>query len=275
MLCVVITRNYELNFTELVKASPRFGVMLGCMFVSIVFLVTDIIATAKLSKQSGINPYWRLALVFKCASDTIFLDDFKSVLDRIVRSAMKRVANLPYTSNQEGDTAHISHSGRRGGSAAAPATRPSFSAATNRRESSARRASNAEYEKRAWRQNRLDSFMWKKEKNSSDGESSTIAMGPLDESGINEYGHSYTITGGPPVGKHGHSVSKTITIEQNGSAEHLTRTPSRDPAPVGDYEWAMAQESYEEHKDFERDVDTGIPMMPMRAKRADSVRIYG
>ena len=37
----------------------------------------------------------QLALVFKCASDAIFLDDFKSVLDRIAESALKYFANLP------------------------------------------------------------------------------------------------------------------------------------------------------------------------------------
>lgn len=41
-------------------------------------------SAARVTSSSGINPYWRFALVFKCASDTIFLDDFKSVLDDIV-----------------------------------------------------------------------------------------------------------------------------------------------------------------------------------------------
>jgi hypothetical protein len=59
--------------------------MLACMILSIVFLLTDVaVSAAKLTASSGINPYWRFALVFKCASDTIFLDDFKSVLDDIV-----------------------------------------------------------------------------------------------------------------------------------------------------------------------------------------------
>lgn len=37
----------------------------------------------------------QLALIFKCASDAIFLDDFKSVLDRIAESALKYFANVP------------------------------------------------------------------------------------------------------------------------------------------------------------------------------------
>ena len=55
------------------------------MVLSIAFLLTDVaVSAAHVSTSSGINPYWRFALVFKCASDTIFLDDFKSVLDHIV-----------------------------------------------------------------------------------------------------------------------------------------------------------------------------------------------
>jgi hypothetical protein len=98
-LVLVIQQNYEYTMLGLIRHSPRFGIMLLCMFLSIIFLVTDVAVTARISTQSGINPFWRLALVFKCASDTIFLDDFKSVLDRIAESAIKRIANLPYGSS--------------------------------------------------------------------------------------------------------------------------------------------------------------------------------
>jgi hypothetical protein len=33
--------------------------------------------------EHRINPYWKLALVFKCLTDNIMLDDFKSVLQRL------------------------------------------------------------------------------------------------------------------------------------------------------------------------------------------------
>lgn len=80
-----IKKTYGFKLLELVKINSRFGVMLACMFVSIAFLLTDVVISAlRVSSSSGINPYWRFALVFKCASDTIFLDDFKSVLDDIV-----------------------------------------------------------------------------------------------------------------------------------------------------------------------------------------------
>lgn len=80
-----IKKTYGFKFWTLVLINRRFGVMLLCMFLSVVFLVTDVaVSAAKITANSGINPYWRFALVFKCASDTIFLDDFKSVLDDIV-----------------------------------------------------------------------------------------------------------------------------------------------------------------------------------------------
>lgn len=80
-----IKKTYGFGLLELVKINSRFGVMLGCMFISIAFLLTDVVVSAlRITSSSGINPYWRFALVFKCASDTIFLDDFKSVLDDIV-----------------------------------------------------------------------------------------------------------------------------------------------------------------------------------------------
>ncbi|PSN60897.1 hypothetical protein BS50DRAFT_505199 [Corynespora cassiicola Philippines] len=80
-----IKKTYGFKLWALVRINPRFGVMLGCMFLSIAFLLTDVgVNAAQITAASGINPYWRFALVFKCASDTIFLDDFKSVLDEIV-----------------------------------------------------------------------------------------------------------------------------------------------------------------------------------------------
>lgn len=80
-----IKKTYGFKLWTLVCINRRFGVMLLCMFLSIAFLLTDVaVSAAKITASSGINPYWRFALVFKCASDTIFLDDFKSVLDDIV-----------------------------------------------------------------------------------------------------------------------------------------------------------------------------------------------
>lgn len=80
-----IKKTYGFKLWALVRINTRFGIMLLCMLFSIIFLITDVVVSAaKLTASSGINPYWRFALVYKCASDTIFLDDFKSVLDDIV-----------------------------------------------------------------------------------------------------------------------------------------------------------------------------------------------
>ncbi|KAF1922976.1 uncharacterized protein M421DRAFT_45160, partial [Didymella exigua CBS 183.55] len=80
-----IKKTYEIEIWTLVRTNSRFGIMLLCMLLSIGFLLTDAaVSAARVTASSGINPYWRFALVFKCASDTIFLDDFKSVLDGIV-----------------------------------------------------------------------------------------------------------------------------------------------------------------------------------------------
>lgn len=80
-----IKKTYGFSVLALVRINVRFGVMLACMFISIAFLLTDVaVNAAHVTTASGINPYWRFALVFKCASDTIFLDDFKSVLDGIL-----------------------------------------------------------------------------------------------------------------------------------------------------------------------------------------------
>ncbi|KAF2116442.1 hypothetical protein BDV96DRAFT_612290 [Lophiotrema nucula] len=84
----VISKTYDFRLWTLIKLNRRFGVMLACMFISIAFLLTDVVVSAlRVTKDSGINPYWRFALVFKCASDVIFLDDFKSVLDDIIEKS--------------------------------------------------------------------------------------------------------------------------------------------------------------------------------------------
>jgi hypothetical protein len=84
-LISAIKKTYGFKLWVLVRINTRFGIMLLCMALSIAFLLTDVVVSAaKLTASSGINPYWRFALVFKCASDTVFLDDFKSVLDDIV-----------------------------------------------------------------------------------------------------------------------------------------------------------------------------------------------
>ncbi|KAJ3510642.1 hypothetical protein NM208_g15508 [Fusarium decemcellulare] len=95
-LVLAINENYDFTIPGLIRTSPRFGIMLLCLFLSIIFLITDVIFMIVVSKRGGMNPFWRLALVFKCASDVIFLDDFKSVLDRISKSVMRNIATFEY-----------------------------------------------------------------------------------------------------------------------------------------------------------------------------------
>jgi hypothetical protein len=57
----VIKRDYDFTFMSLIRTSPRFAVMILCMLLSLVFLVMDIIVTVtRMSRSSGINPYWRV-----------------------------------------------------------------------------------------------------------------------------------------------------------------------------------------------------------------------
>lgn len=98
----VIRRGYSLKFFKLIGRSPRFAIMLVAIFLAIIFTIVDILSSiiSGLSGTDGyipvfsashhmanncgrINPYWKLALVFKCLTDNILLDDFKSVLQRL------------------------------------------------------------------------------------------------------------------------------------------------------------------------------------------------
>ena len=87
-----IKRRYEFSLLELIKVSPRFGVLLGSMLLSVGFIIMDIISVTKigLNMPDGLNPFWKLAFVFKCLTDTIILDDFKTALDRLKRYKMQR-----------------------------------------------------------------------------------------------------------------------------------------------------------------------------------------
>jgi hypothetical protein len=116
-----IKKTYGFKLWALMRINTRFGIMMLCMVASIAFLLTDVVVSAaKLTASSGINPYWRFALVFKCASDTIFLDDFKSVLDDIVArkfsSAGKHVhhGSATCSADRDGGGRKRSHSDYRG-----------------------------------------------------------------------------------------------------------------------------------------------------------------
>lgn len=60
---------------ELIRVSPRFGVLLGAMVMSLVFMVVDILSVTHAIPShglpDGINPFWKFSYIFKCLTDTI------------------------------------------------------------------------------------------------------------------------------------------------------------------------------------------------------------
>jgi hypothetical protein len=56
-----IKSKYQLSAGALLQISPRFSIMVLCMFLSIAFLVADAIVTIRnLSAEEGVNPFWRV-----------------------------------------------------------------------------------------------------------------------------------------------------------------------------------------------------------------------
>ncbi|EER45130.1 conserved hypothetical protein [Histoplasma capsulatum H143] len=85
-LFYVIKSEYGFTYLELVRNSPRFGVMLASMCLSIIFLIIDLLSVLHVFQgalPTGVNPFWKLSFVFKCLCDTVILDDFKTALDRL------------------------------------------------------------------------------------------------------------------------------------------------------------------------------------------------
>ncbi|KAF7189872.1 hypothetical protein HII31_08694 [Pseudocercospora fuligena] len=93
-----IKSRYEFGYLELIRVSPRFGVLLASMIVSICFIIVDILAVTHALPESGlpdgINPFWKLSFVFKCLTDMIVLDDFKTALDRLKQYKLDRMGSV-------------------------------------------------------------------------------------------------------------------------------------------------------------------------------------
>ncbi|KAK3673597.1 hypothetical protein LTR78_006502 [Recurvomyces mirabilis] len=93
-----IKTRYDFGFLELMRVSPRFGILFGAMMLSICFILVDILAVTHVISGSGlpdgINPFWKPAFVFKCLTDTIILDDFKTALDRLKQHRLARLGSL-------------------------------------------------------------------------------------------------------------------------------------------------------------------------------------
>jgi hypothetical protein len=64
------------------------------MMLSVAFIIVDILSVTSAFKSTlpeGINPFWKLAFVFKCFTDTIILDDFKTALDKLKQYKLERL----------------------------------------------------------------------------------------------------------------------------------------------------------------------------------------
>jgi hypothetical protein len=75
--------------------SPRFGILLLSMMLSISFIILDCLSVTSVLASNlpdGLNPFWKLAFVFKCFTDTIILDDFKTALDKLQAHRMGRIS---------------------------------------------------------------------------------------------------------------------------------------------------------------------------------------
>ncbi|VZI06771.1 unnamed protein product [Fusarium fujikuroi] len=92
-----IKYRYEFKPLELIRISPRFGLLLLSMSLSIIFIVVDLLSVTPVISIGYINPFWKFAFIFKCFTDTIVLDDFKTALDKLSQYKMDRNYPLPFS----------------------------------------------------------------------------------------------------------------------------------------------------------------------------------
>jgi len=92
VLLHVIRKSYGASVFNLIGQSPRLGILLAAICLAITFTIMDILSSVigSLSTVDGINPYWKLSLVFKCLTDTIMLDDFKTELRKLGFARLER-----------------------------------------------------------------------------------------------------------------------------------------------------------------------------------------
>jgi len=101
-----VVRRYEFGILEVIRVSPRFGVLLGSMLLSVGFIVVDILSVTSVFSSSlpeGLNPFWKLAFVFKCFTDTIILDDFKTALDKLKQYKLSRLNSTAMSMGSDGE----------------------------------------------------------------------------------------------------------------------------------------------------------------------------
>ncbi|KAH6949104.1 hypothetical protein DER45DRAFT_513373 [Fusarium avenaceum] len=92
-----IKYRYEFKPLEIIRISPRFGLLLLSMSLSIIFITIDLLSVTPVIPIGYINPFWKFAFIFKCFTDTIVLDDFKTALDKLSRYKMDQNYPLPFS----------------------------------------------------------------------------------------------------------------------------------------------------------------------------------
>jgi hypothetical protein len=115
LLVYNIKSKYDLTLTQIVRISPRFAVMLGAMMLSIAFIILDILSVTSVLKNAlpvGINPFWKLSFVFKCLTDSVVLDDFKTALDRLRAFKISRLGSFAADHDDDRIKAHREHVAR-------------------------------------------------------------------------------------------------------------------------------------------------------------------
>ncbi|KAM5346122.1 hypothetical protein ACJ41O_009127 [Fusarium nematophilum] len=90
---------YSLTLSQILRISPRFAILLLSMCLSVLFIILEVLAVTPVISIGGINPYWKFASVFKCFTDTVILDDFKTSLDKLSQARINMINNEPFGSN--------------------------------------------------------------------------------------------------------------------------------------------------------------------------------
>lgn len=67
--------------------------------------ILSVTQVLSLQLANGINPFWKPAFVFKCLTDPIILDDFKTALDKLSRYRMDQIRDVSGASGNHGTAA--------------------------------------------------------------------------------------------------------------------------------------------------------------------------
>jgi hypothetical protein len=61
-LIYIIKHTYDISLSKLIKQSPRFGVLITSMMLSIAFIFIDIVVTVHplSGTEDGVNPFWKV-----------------------------------------------------------------------------------------------------------------------------------------------------------------------------------------------------------------------